>query len=691
MRRPSRNLTRSSARLTRVADWQMDPEVLSGIQWQSDAYAYYRAIGQIRKVEASKANTMAACRLRLKQLNPETGQPEETESPEATRVWGAFVGPRGGKRELMRKYALLLDIGGEAFLIGVPNLDARETLRSEQAGDSPHLTWEFVSRAEIRGDRPDMANRKGRGLSRDAAGVMAVHSRPIPETAFIARDWTPDPQFSELPDSAMRSVIPDAEEYVKLRDVVSGAIRQRMAAGLLLVPGDASFGAFDETMEEEGPADDQTDPLLVDLETHMGAPILNRRDSAGYVPLIMMGDAEDLSQVRLVDLSFGNKNIEWATPLREEKLLMIGQTLDAPPEAMTGKADLNHWTGYSVDQELASKWVIPRGEQMAQFVTDEYLRPMLEEYENLTESEAARFVVVFDASNITARADKGVTAIRLYDRRLLSGSATVIANGFTEDEMPDEQERTLRFLTDLVLRDPSILTDTDVSAALGLDGLGIDLDKLAKALEPTGDQTPLGELPGETDTPGGPDEEGEGDIDTDAPDSGGGDVPGKTPDGAPTGGAGIDRLVHDLALIADGAAEAGLQKACSRLLNLAQKKGADPAVKDRLAGKPKDQVLLLTADEDLRRLGTTPEALTDGMWAGFISRATLRISRLLSDRNGTAQRNVGHETAHIVDELVSRLQMQVLDSAGDRRFDGLLVDETLISETLEAELGLVAV
>jgi hypothetical protein len=124
-------------------------------------------------------------------------------------------------------------------------------------------------------------------------------------------------------------------------------------------------------------------------------------------------------------------------------------------------------------------------------------------------------------------------------------------------------------------------------------------------------------------------------------------------------------------------------------LNLAQKKGSDPAVRDRLTGKPKDQVLILTGDEDLRRLGTTPEQLTDGMWDGFVSRATLMISRVLSDRNGTAQRNVGHETAHIVDELVSRLQMQVLDSAGDRRFGGLLVDENLIRETLETELGLV--
>ena len=552
MRRPSRNMVKGSSRLSRVADWSVDPEILSGIQWQSDAYAYYRAIGQIRKVEASKANTMSACRLRLKRINPETGDPEETDDPAALRVWDSFVGPRGGKRELMRKYALLLDIGGEAFLIGVPNMDARETLRAEQAGDSPHLTWEFVSRAEIRGDRPDLAGRKNRGLQRDAAGVMAVRSRPIPPTAFIARDWTPDPQYTELPDSAMRSVIPDAEEYVKLRDVVSGAIRQRMAAGLLLVPGDASFGAFDDTLEEEGQSDDESDPLLVDLETHMGAPILNRRDSAGYVPLIMMGDSEDLREVRLVDLSFGNKNIEWATPLREEKLLMIGQTLDAPPESMTGKGDLNHWTGYSVDQELASKWVIPRGEQMAQFVTDEYLRPMLEEYENITEQDASHFLIVIDASNITARADKGVTAIRLYDRRLLSGLATVQANGFTDDDMPNEEETAARFLMDLALRDPTVLTDTGVAAALGLDRLGIDLDALADALTPGGDQKPLspiGELPDgdRPDTGAGPDEIGEGDPSTDDPQSGGGDVPIQAPDGAPTGGGSIDRLVREAA------------------------------------------------------------------------------------------------------------------------------------------------
>jgi hypothetical protein len=1068
MRQPTRRGIRSPHRLKRVKDWQVDTDILGGVQWQTEAFTYYRLIGQIRKVEAVKANTLSACRLRLKRLNNE-GEPEDTQDPRALRVWNALVGPHGGKRELMRKYGMLMDIAGEAFLIGVPTLDPEDAYLVEEQGDSPGLTWEFVSRQELRGDRPDLTRNKPGVIFRDAAGVASLATRPIPPSAYIARSWTPDPQWTELPDSAMRSVIPDAEEYVKLRDVVSGAIRQRMAAGLLLVPSSASFGSFDETLEEEGDWDDEADPLLVDLTRHMSAPLVDRRDSATFVPLILSGDAEDLKEIRMLDLSFGNQNIEWATPLREEKLRMISQTLDAPPETMEGRADLNHWcitaedsqvltargwlgiddfkpgdvvlslnhetgrtewhrshdvyradvvdlpmlsmdnnvhqstttlnhrwpilrrwcgdcgerppeakgrclrcrkravraqgrrdiepatvrverlvvtsaelrptdqivlgaeqdalpdgdskqwtdamvelvawmstdgclrgeakngrravlirqsptanpahcksiteaatsalgpptegiwslrtddqvgqtewrlsvgvvsslvkdgvgtlengrfnispdwvktltksqlhlflatcekanghaqgsthalfakdqerldaaelaavllgfrvsrtvhrqgesafgsanltrlswgpkttvkvgattvenytgriwcpsvaphhtilvrqngkafytgnSGYSVDQELATKWVIPRGEQLAQFLSAQYLQPMLEKYEGIDDSEASRFVVVFDPSNITARADRGVTAIRLYDRRLLSGLATVEANGFADDDMPDEAEKAIRFLVDLVLRDPSILSEVSVAEALGLNTLSVDLEALAEALArpaAVGGGTML-ELPAdpdisERDEP--PDGANDGydppdDVRKDAPDSGGGEVPPEAPDGAPMHVNPLEQLIHDLTLIADGVAETGVQRACSRLVSMSQKPGCDPAVGDRLRGRQKGQVFMLTSDEDLRRLGTTPEALMQGTWDAFVSKATLMISRYLSDQNGSTQRNVGAETAHVVDELVSRLQMQVLDTGGDRRFNGLVVDETLIGEIIESELGAV--
>jgi hypothetical protein len=104
-------------RLTRVADWKIDPTLLAGIAWQPDAFSIYRAVPQIRKVENVKANTVAACDLVLRELD-ENDQPVETTDEGAIRVFRMLTGPKGGRDELMRMFALLADIAGEAFLLG---------------------------------------------------------------------------------------------------------------------------------------------------------------------------------------------------------------------------------------------------------------------------------------------------------------------------------------------------------------------------------------------------------------------------------------------------------------------------------------------------------------------------------------------------------------------------------------------
>lgn len=691
MQRPRRMQVQRPGGLVRVDEWKFDQGLYANVEWQRAAFGFYRTIGQIRKTENTKANTLAACRLRLK-LKVGTDEfvdpdPADPAAQAAARVFDAWVGPYGGNRELMRKFALLADTAGEAFMLGIPHGRGSN-------GDSPDLTWEFVSRQEIRGDRPEYMNNK-KGLMRDETGYLSLTARPVPPDAFIARWHNPDPQFSSEPDSPMRSVIPDAEEYVQLRAVVTGAIRQRMANGILLVPESASFGTFSDTYEQEGDDDDESDPLLVDLERHMGAPIRDRAHPSAYVPLIFFGDPADLKEVRMVDLSGDNRNIDWATPLREEKLRMISESLDAPPETMTGRGDINHFNIYSIDHELATKWVIPRGQELAEFVTAEYLRSMLVLYEGFTEEQASVWEIRFDSSNIEARADRGVTAIRLYDRRLLSGTATVTANNFQLDDMPSAEEVSYRVLVDMVLRRPELLAVTSVAEALGLAELGVDVDELAERLL-AGKDPDLGQVDGPrlrlpddiADPRNSPDIGGDSEssdmepVVQDDP-----QVPSTPSAQSPERGmAAIDRLVRDLTLVADGAADVGLKRATSRIVSFAKRRGTSEEMRARVSDTPSDRLLMVLSDDDLESLGTTSEALTEDMWTGFKSRATVFVSRFLST-DGAPPHLVPDLTASVVDELVSRLQAQVLDARGDRRFDGLLVDERLVREIVELEVG----
>lgn len=660
--------------LGKVKDFRWDEDLVAGSRWQPQAFTVYRQIGQIRSVLNLKANTLTSCRWRVKELN-ETGEAVDTENPAAIRAWDSLKGPRGGKRELVRQFAILADIAGEAFLVGIPTVE--DPIAFERKGDSPGLVWEFVSRQELRGDRP--SGRAG-VVFQDPSGYPS--RRPISPESVIARWWSKDPLFSEQADSPLRSVLPDATEYLNLRDVITGTIRSRMSAGILLVPESASFGSDDETYDYGDDYAGPMDPLLLDLISSMETAVTDRQSAVSYVPIILKAASGDLKDIRVIPLT-PDGAMDWATPLREEKLRMIAQGLDAPPEAMLGKGDISHWGGLIIDDEFTTKWVIPVGEDLAQFWTTDYLRPMLRAYEGMSAEQADRFVIEFDPSNITSRADRGVTWLRMFDRHVVTGLSTVIANGGTVDDMPDdypeaEHEFMWWYVADLVKRDPSLLPV--FSTFLGLDDL-TNIDALAEWLLSRNDP---GRAPAQL--PSGTDDEITEPAEGDEPTGISGGDPrsgGDVPDTAP--GTSAERLIRDLTVAADAAAARALERAGNRVLTLASRKGADPSLKLRLAGQPTARALTLASDDDLAQLGIAPEALMEGAWDGFRTRATAWVSGWLDEHGSTDL----WRARGVADELCSRLNAALLDTRGAIDFDGMLVDRALIAEVIEVEVGFV--
>lgn len=985
-------------RLMRVADWKADPSLVQSLEWQREAFDYYRLIGQVRYLTTVKANTLAQCRFRLGWRNDD-GEIVRTQDPRALRVWNSLKPPKGGFRALVREYARLRDIAGEAFLVGTPT--SRNADQMEARGDAPGLVWEFLSRQEIRGDRPMQSK-----LYRDPTGVLSLDTRPIDPRALIARWHFADPEFSSLPDSPLRSAIPDMAEYVALRDVISGSIKSRMSAGILCIPEGMSFGQWDMSMEEGGEARDDMDPLMADLFDHMATPLASRNSIHAFVPLILMGNAEDLQSVRLIDLAPDN-DTAWATPLREEKLRMIAQDLDVPPEVMEGRGDANHWcndeatelltpegwrgiddidvgtmllsldhetgiaewmpatdiyradvtnhpmvrvqaireqgarvvhdslttpdhrwpvlrdgrriivqaqdlqrgdevilaapvqglpttpkytdafvqlvawysadgtaigkmpqvrigkshrtnpdkvaklhaiftelfgaphegnipqqlrgdgvprwtvtvneergmtffnpnkaaaaalleavpqknkavpldfiadltesqlhlyldawcssdgeqertatgrgtigqkdperldsiemaanllgqgtrrrvrksggfkrfdhtfltirsvqtaivdkitvesytgriwcptvgnsttfarregftyytgnTSLLVDADFAAKHVIPAGEDLAVFFTEDFLVPLLAIYEQMDEEEAERFVVIFDPAPITAKADRGVVALRLYQAGLLSGVATVEANDFTVEEMPDEEETRVRTLLDIIRGAPS-LAPFLLPYLPGFEDIDIPVPV---------EEEPVGVIGAAPAPPTAP---GEGDEPTGAsggdPSSGGG-----MPD-IPDGLSAFDLLVARVHTSAEMAAERALERAGSRALNAAKRATVDPAVRDRFVGRAKRDVFTLLSDRDLGALGLSAVGLLDGSFEEFERFVVQAVCSYRGD-----YREAILDAHDIADRLTRDLTMLLASGGGGRTFGGMVVPEDLVRCALEIHLG----
>lgn len=712
MQRPARPSAHSTAALRKVAEFQVDEAVTRDKRsWQREAFALNAGIGQVSKINAITANTVAACDMKIVYLDPETGTERtlediletESDSPEydadlrtaaeaAQRVDQAFIGPKGGKRHLLWRAAWHMRVAGESFLVGVPSKDPRVT----PAGDSPELLWEFLSPLEFRQQDDKKWVRDSTGLSShlNPLGTNANGDRyamqlgprgAVPEEAYSARLWQEDPAFAELPYCSMKAAIPDMIQYVELRGVIDAAIQTRMSAGLLLIDDSLSFGPMNEP--DDGDDDEDLDPFTLRLVTHMAAPINDRTAGSSLVPLVVTGKGEFLDKVKMVDLSNDNRALEELRTTRAETLKSILQILDSPPEVVEGKGSLNHWTGFAVDEEFTGRYVIPLGETISGFSTQAFLQYMLVEYEYFTAEEAAQWEYRFDPSNITAKADRGVTFLRLHDRHLVSDAATRGANGATEADAPSDEERRERYVLALVEKSPSYipmlqLTDlfADVDSAL-LAEIAAAVPGLSPAGgsgqdgAPDGTGAPPGAPPGDRgDTEGDP-RSGDGRPDTQP----GVEAPDLEVD------RGMDaRLIGLLLGEADASIDRALERAGAKVLSRFASAADADAVRSRFVGRHKGEALALCTDDDLAGVGLSAVELLAGEWDDFKSKAEGLI-RPWVERSTGYNGHVAADTARsCADQMAAAIEQLAVTDRGTQRYaDHLRVPAEILVGPLE--------
>lgn len=448
----------------RTVSQQKSPRNQRAREWQTEAYVFTWAIGEVGYIHNLTANTVASCDITVRQRV--NGEVVDTSDERALRVDRAFTGPRGGKKELMRRAVLNRRIAGETWLLGTPSVDPLTTL----PGDSPGLLWEFLSCRELTTDSAGQMRRK----TSPAAGQMGEILDEA--NSYVSRWWQSDPEFSSQPDCAMRRAIPICRELLALTQVIDGTIKSRLSADMLAMPDSMSFANeenyFDNELEG---GDEDIDPFNAILLDHMSAPIEDQTSAASLVPIVVRGDADDIEKIRLIGL--GRDLGAWAKPLRDEALQRLGQALDSPPEMIKGMAALNHWTGFAVDSDFATKQVIPEGEDLAEFLTVSYLRPMLVVFEGMSEEEAETFTYEFDPSNILARADAGTTALALLDKTVIGRQAAARLNNVPDTDVLTDEELAVEMLRAIALSNPQLLPQL----APFIPGMPTDLPALEAA------------------------------------------------------------------------------------------------------------------------------------------------------------------------------------------------------------------
>jgi hypothetical protein len=163
--------------------------------------------------------------------------------------------------------------------------------------------------------------------------------------------------------------------------------------------------------------------------------IIDETDASSVVPFLIVGPAEYGDKIRY--LTFDRPLNARSAALKQESIVRIATALDLPPEILTGKGDINHWTSWSISQETVQSHLTPLIELICDALTAGYLQPALR---NAQFPDWDQYIVWYDASNLSQAPDRSEKAQAVYDRGGLSWEALRREHGFSEHDAPSEEE-----------------------------------------------------------------------------------------------------------------------------------------------------------------------------------------------------------------------------------------------------------
>lgn len=416
-----------------------------GDAWQTEAWEYYDAIGEVKYALSLVANVLS--RLRLYAARVEDPSQAPVPATADTPAGGAAIAALakldsafGGQPGLLRDAGLNLAVAGECYLVQRPPRAFPARAESWDIRSVDELTVSASGEATITTRRDGDASSKFR----------------LPKDAFVARIWRPHPRYSDEADSSMKGILDNCAELLLLNRTFRATARSRLNAGMLYLPDGMGVTASpdpDLTEDDADPADPQfaslsqpeedMDDFEESLVEAMSTPIADEDSASAVVPLLVRGPAELADKIKLIKFE---RSFDPALAVRADRVLdRIMQGIDVPKDVVSGLANVKYSNAVQIDESLYKAHIEPLALLLCDALTVVYLHPHLES-RGISPEEISRHVIWFDASEVTTRPNQADDADTGYTNHALSGSAWRRAHGFTDDDAPDPTEVAIRLL-----------------------------------------------------------------------------------------------------------------------------------------------------------------------------------------------------------------------------------------------------
>jgi hypothetical protein len=431
--------------------------------WQAEAWDMFDEVGELASGAQWVSNALSRCILRLQYRNDdgdwvtddEDTPPDTPLLAEARNSLTELFGGEDGQRDMLATFALHFTIPGETFLVGVSDDPAQPD------------QWLALSNDELipEGNRWKIDRGDGEQRTYANAGDDGADTGP---SAVVIRLWRPHPRRRYMATSPTRPAIPILRKLVSLNRYEGSTFDSRLAGnGVLLVPTEATFAAPDPRIQ---PADVTADPFMNMVIATMEAALTNPGSAAARAPITLRIPGDLIEKVQ--HITFEQKLSEHLTEREDAAIKRLALAMDLPPEALTGYADSNHWSAWLISEDAIKIHVEPLGGVLVSALVQEYLRPRLAPTgtTGAVSEAAARWRYTLDTSAIRQRPNRSADAQALWGNLLISDDAVRREAGFTDADIPGDDEIARRLLTRVAAGNPG---PDLVSGALA--GLGVEI------------------------------------------------------------------------------------------------------------------------------------------------------------------------------------------------------------------------
>lgn len=415
------------------------------------AWDMYEQVPEVGAYADWVSGAMSGATLFAGKRGPDGTIIDAPDNSRAAELVASIAGGPDGQSVMLGSFGTQLAVTGEAWLIIVPDPDS-DTFADDK--------WYVLSTEEV-------THQRGK-IKAVVAGVELEIPEPDednpaldPGTPVAIRLWKPSPRRHQEATSPVIRSLTVLEELRLLNAAVAAVARSRITGrGVLLVPSGTRFPAQ--------PGQDGAEDSLLDTFIEVASTAIREPESAAAtVPIVLEVPGDLINGVKW--LQFDSEFDAMAQQLRDEAIRRFAAGADVPAEILLGLGDASHWGAWAITAEALRMGAEPRLALICNDLTDEWLRPLLED-EGVPDAD--EWIIWYDTSGLRSSSNKSASALEAFKEGLISSEAARRELGFTENDAPEFAETSARNRTSVTSEERNGLPVNETQAPPAEPGLG---------------------------------------------------------------------------------------------------------------------------------------------------------------------------------------------------------------------------